>query len=131
MKRLALAPITLLVAVACAPASQSATGSGYPNLGSRDRNLITAEEIQTVRTGTAMDVVRRLRPQWLRKSRARRGGESPVVYVDGWPRGEPSALADIQIASIQDIRYLSAPDATQLYGIGHNAGVILVTLLKR
>ena len=109
---------TLLVTVACAPASHSTTGS-------RNQNLITAEEIQTVDAATAMDVVRRLRPNWLRFLGERVG--SPVVYLDGGRRGEPSTLAHILIDNVQDIRYLSAPDATQRYGTGHTAGAILVT----
>lgn len=108
----------MLLAVACASASQSGTAR-------RNRNVITAEEIQTVDASTAMDLVRRLRPSWLQFRGARVG--YPVVYLDGGRLGELSMLAQIQTEGVAEIRYLSASDATQRFGTGHSAGVILVT----
>ena len=106
----------VLLVTACATASQS---SDSPR---RQRNLITAEELQGINEVSVVAAVRRLRPQWLR---ARRGSE-PVVYVDDFRAGHIRALDRLSIPDIAELRYLSSSDATTRYGGGHEGGVILV-----
>ncbi len=107
----------VLLVTACAAASQS---SDSPK---RQRNLITAEELQAVNEVSAVAAVRRLRPQWVRTS-GRRG--EPVVYVDDFRAGHIEALDRLSIQDIAELRYLSASDATTRYGTGHEGGAILV-----
>lgn len=106
----------------------------------RQRNVITAEEIAT-RPGesNAYDLIRSLRPAWLRTRGVASGqvtgngmggvtDNAPIaVYVDGAKMGGPSVLRDIQADRIQELRYLSASDATMQYGTGNTAGAIQVT----
>jgi len=89
-----------------------------------DPDLITREQITMLDVTYAIDAVRQLRPRWLRS----RGGidEEPVVYVDAARRGGTRVLATITVENIEDIRYLSGPDATTRLGTGHRGGAILI-----
>ncbi len=107
----------VLLVTACAAASQS---SDSPR---RQRNLITAEELQAIDEVSVVAAVRRLRPQWLRTIGRR---SAPVVYIDNSRAGRIAALDNVSIENIAELRYLSASDATTRYGIGHDGGVILV-----
>ncbi len=108
---------TVVLVTACAAASQS---SDSPR---RQRNLITAEELQSINAISVVAAVRRLRPQWVRTSGRR---DEPVVYVDDFRAGHIAALDRLSIHDIAELRYLSASDATTRYGTGHDGGVILV-----
>ncbi|MDQ3698157.1 MAG: Plug domain-containing protein, partial [Gemmatimonadota bacterium] len=116
---------------ACA-ARQSADGPERAPAPRRvAHELITAAEIATApQAPNAYEVVQTLRPMYLHS----RGPVSirnsapayPVVYLDNMRLGELESLRTIPSASITQIRYLSASDATTRWGIGHPAGVILV-----
>lgn len=99
----------------------------------RHPDVISAEEIaERNDLQTAGDAVRRLRPAFLRV-RASGGPAStaePIrVYVDGIMVGEVSALTQIQVSIVKEIRKLSSSDATTRFGTGHTAGAILVTTI--
>ena len=72
--RTALLPFALL-AGACASASPEA------QVARRDRDVLTAEEIEEVPSLSAYEVVRRLRPAWLQD----RGAASVVGSIDRLP----------------------------------------------
>lgn len=114
----------LMTAGGCAAASQGSSSPG----GSRQ--LISEPEIEQSTATNAFDLVRRIRPQWLR-SRGQMSIERPsdvVVYVNGHPHGGSGALNDVHIQSIRQIQFLSAVEATQRFGTDHARGAILVTL---
>jgi hypothetical protein len=83
----------------------------------------------------AFSVVQQLRPQWLRS----RGVSSfrtsevdlPAVYLDEMRFGELAVLQNIPVAEIAEIRYISGPDATTLWGTGVSGGVIQVIRKRR
>jgi hypothetical protein len=87
-------------------------------------DVITQEEIAEVTAATAMDVVRRLRPAWLR---VRTGGDEAVVYIDRTRRGGLELLRSLVVEVVLEMRYMSPSDATTRFGTGHRGGVILVT----
>jgi hypothetical protein len=95
------------------------------------RNVITREEIQdrAPDAKTALDVVQRLRPQFLR-TRPSGSGQSrnvPVkVYVDGSARASTASLREIQSTAIVEIVYLDGRDATMEFGREHENGAIKV-----
>lgn len=99
----------------------------------RHPDIISAEEIAERKDlATAADAVRRLRPSFTRIRQY--GGPAstmdPIrVYVDGIRAGDVSALTNIQIAIVKEIRKLSAPDATTRFGTGHASGAIMVTTI--
>ena len=106
----------------------------------RRPNIISEEEIAALggQLQTALGIVQRLRPAMLRT----RGGNSSSqtdgntsmdavqgeiqVYLDNQKMGGLSALGDITLAQIREIRYMNASDATTLFGTGNSAGAIQI-----
>ncbi len=123
MRRIRL--ISLLAIVALASACASSGGSSGPR---RSRNRIVAAEVaELVGLSNALEVVQRLRPSWL-TPRGRSG--PPAIYRNDapWSR-DPSGLVNISIESIQEMRFLSAPDANMRWGTNVAGTVILVTTI--
>jgi hypothetical protein len=119
----------LLVVLAVSGCSRgSGTGAG----ARPSSDLLTQREIATVPAANAYEAVQRLRPAFLRpRSTATRTTEYAVVFLDGIRRGSPETLKTIPAAQIDEIRYLSATDATTRYGLNVSAGVLEVKLLGR
>jgi outer membrane cobalamin receptor len=122
MRRLAVL-VVLLGAAGCSAATQS---SG------QNRNVITAEEIEAINVSSAMDVIQRLHPEYLR-GRGRNSitsaeAQYPIVYVDGVRTGELEVLRSIPAHDVREIRFVTAADATTRYGTDHTGGVIEVTI---
>jgi hypothetical protein len=102
------------------------------------RNLITKEQIdEAVKKGatSTYDVILQLRRQWFRVRSdltAQTGVDSyapnrPAVYIDNNLMGDdPELLRQFKPESVQEIRFLSGPDATTLFGTGYPHGVIQV-----
>ncbi len=95
-------------------------------------NVLTAEDIRVVDVGNLYDVVRRLRPQWLRA----RGSASitsarateAVVYVAGVRQGDPRTLQNINVTRVSRVEFIDSRDATTRFGTGHLGGAIVVDL---
>ena len=88
-----------------------------------DRAAIDASNV----SGSAYDLVRTLRPGWLRvRGKATLG--YPRVYVDGLRRsGRPvDVLGDISVRLVQRVQYLTTQEATARFGTGHEHGALLV-----
>ena len=105
--------LTAVLAACASSGGGGGSGGGDRNLISTRRQLLASNQRQ----------VQRLRPQWLRS----RGGEVtdlPATFVDGRHFGDISQLSAFSTADILAIRYLSASDATTLYGTGYPGGVI-------
>ncbi len=121
MRRTRFLSLLALVILGSACASSGQPGQSRPR---RRSNLITAEELSGLSVSNAYEAVRRLRPAWL-QARGRSG--LPVVYRNNarWG-GDPRSLESIQINVINEMRFLSASDATTRYGTGFTGGVILV-----
>lgn len=105
---------------------------GAPDRPGRERHLITAQEINELNLSTAYDVVRHLRPEFLRSrgtmSLRNTRGEFAVVYINGMRAGGLDQLNAIRANDVDTIRYISASDATTRWGTGHTGGVIEVTV---
>ncbi len=122
-RRISYLVLLALLVSACASSGRSRS------LGAR--NLITRAEIESVNVSTAYEVVQQLRPHFL----SPRGQTSiqdpssslPVVYVNGVRYGTPDVLRSLRSMDVQEMRFLSASDATTRYGTGHVGGVIEVT----
>ncbi|MDQ7052280.1 MAG: hypothetical protein Q9P14_05110 [candidate division KSB1 bacterium] len=117
----------LLALCACA-----APRNGEQATGGRDRNLISLAEIQSSHASNAYDLIRELRPHWLRG----RGQKSikfasvayPVVYVNGNRHGSVQSLYNLTTDNITEIQFLDPGDATVRFGANHPSGAILVTM---
>jgi hypothetical protein len=119
----------LLVLGAC----QSAAGGG--GRAPSSRSSITEEELNDLPASTVFQAVQRLRPTWLRgRVTTVRGASSEryyaQVFVDGLHRGDLDVLNGMDVREVQEIRYLSASDATTRFGTGYPGGIIEI-LTKR
>jgi hypothetical protein len=120
-----------LLAVLAAVVIAGCTARGTEAAPRRDNTVITQDELQDARAINAYELVRALRPGWLRV----RGTttlsyrEQVIVYVNEVRMGGEDVLRQLRPEAIQSMRYLDEVNATARYGGGHSAGAILVTLL--
>ena len=131
---LATASLAACGATTGAPATTSSLRSGYE----RGRDRLEVAEIQGASAQTALDLVRKLRPEYLRIDGSRAvlgpaGGRSgaPVVYVDGNRWGGADALSAIPAYLVTEIRRVPAYEARTRYGLAADAPVIDVRLMRR
>lgn len=138
MKRLLLAlPLLALALAAAAPLSAQSAPK-------KDRHFITEEEVRGSSAQNVYDLVRNLRPQWLRTRgdnavRGPRSAASPtqtplgvdvpeiVVYMDGIRFGKDADLRGLSTGDIATLRFLDASSAGQRFGGAHPNGAILLT----
>jgi hypothetical protein len=126
MKKLLLA--TLLVAIAACSAGSGNKSSAAP----RDRNTLTAADIEKTGALDAFAAVQALRPNWLTKrgTTSFRAVEYIKIYLDGNLMGGPDQLRQITTNSVETIRYMDGLEATQRYGLDHGQGAVLVFTRK-
>jgi len=117
----------LVVASGCLPPT---TTSG-PDKG---RDVLTQEEIQTASpSGSALDLIRSLRPSWLQTNRGTRGlqqgarvrGDLPSFYLDGMEQSA-SDLQNVSAVAVQRAIFFSAREAQNRFGSGNENGAILI-----
>lgn len=113
----------------------SACYPGRANSGSgANPNLIGNWELANLSDLTALEAIRRLRPNWLRAGSrpsiaVETGGSSmPRVHLNGVPLQRLSELDQINAADIREMRFLNGTDATTRFGTGYMNGAILVTM---
>ncbi|MDB4877104.1 MAG: hypothetical protein JWM41_3550 [Gemmatimonadetes bacterium] len=125
----------LLTAAGCAASGPSGTAAGSAGGASsasvaHGGPVITQDELAGTSAQTAMDAIKRLRPNFL-TGRGAPSANSPdvgiVIYANGMRLGGPSALNDVLVQDIKQIQYLNASEATQRFGTGHPNGAILIT----
>jgi hypothetical protein len=113
--------LCLLIVSACA-------STGSTERGSLD--VVTRAEMDAVHAADAYALLQRLRPQFLRSrgsvSMRNSSDSDPLVYLNNVRHGGVMSLRDIQVTDIQEIRFISASDATTRWGTGHGSGVIMV-----
>jgi len=120
---------TLLFTACAAPKPGDEEYTASPKY---EENLISEIEIATSDATNAYDLIRKLRPHWLR-SRGRRSikypqASYPVVYVNQNRYGDINSLSALGKQNITEIRYLDAGDATTFLGTNHAGGAIMVTI---
>ena len=114
-------------ATACAAGGTASTPSNSPN-------VIEAEEIVSSSASNAYDLIRQVRPNWLRgrgASTSRGGTALPVVYLGSVRQGGVETLQGFATNGIATLRFVDAVSATTRYGDGHGGGVIEVVLRRR
>ena len=119
-------PTTLLfvaafgLATGLAACASGGSGERGPR---RDPNLITADELTDFNTVSALDAIRRLRPRWLQG----RGNLRPQLILDGARMSNlEDGLRSVQAASVREMRYLNASDATMRFGTNYMGGAVEV-----
>src|SRR4051812_19292010 len=122
--------LAAILAIACAPAATT-----KPSSAAKNPNFISREEVVAVMgdNDNAYDVIRRLRPSFLRTRGTSTMGLSGepvlVVYLDMVKVSGSSFtnLKAISAAQIRSIEYLNGIDATTRFGTDHGAGAILIS----
>jgi hypothetical protein len=110
------------VALGCASAGASKSSS-------KNDALILADEIENSHQPTLYDVVRAVRPMWLRPAPTaiQSGQDSGVsVYLDDQRAGGLDVLRQLPSSAAASIRYYSATEAQSRFGIGNLRGVIQI-----
>lgn len=123
MRALALSLALVLSVGACA-------STGSPGYAGSGPDVIGPEEVRAEedRTDNAYELVRRERPRWLRARGSSFSGDRPLprVILDGTDYGPAETLRDFRVSDIEEVRYMSASDATTRFGTGYMGGAILV-----
>lgn len=132
MRKLTVGISIALLSVSCASSgAPKPSESGAPTASSRDRSIITQEELKASSARDAHHAVQLLRPDWLR-SRGSVSMRDPTpagvtVYVDGQRYGGASSLEQFRLGSFKELRYYNGSEATSRWGTGHAGGVIYLT----
>ena len=130
--RIVLSSMLLLTLVLSGCASAAGSGRGGGNF-----NLITSELLREAEAEglNVYQIIERNRPQWFRAGRAATtlgfaagGAAFARVVLDGIPSGEIDDLRRLNTAAVESIEYMSASDATTLFGTGYSGGAILVRM---
>ena len=92
-------------------------------------NVLTLQELSESSAPNAYEIVRQLRPYWLRPRgpvSARNPSPEIPVYLDDVRIGAIRELERIPRTTIKEMRYYTASDATNRWGTGHARGAIAV-----
>ena len=117
-----------------APAGDDAAAAATTHLPRprRNANVITRDELSdpSLSGSTGLEAVRRLRPTFLtnRGAISLRDPNAGVVKVsiDGGTVGPLDDLDRVRTQEIRSIRYLSASDATQRFGVAANGSPVIL-----
>jgi len=129
--RLRLTPALFALAVLTACGGSTGTQTQTTR---RSSNIITSEEISSAQVTTLYDAVMRLRPHWLTSGTARGGGghtDEVQVYLESAHYGTIESLRQLPMDGVQEMRLLSAADATNRFGIGNTSGAIVVVMSRQ
>lgn len=128
MRTLILAAVVAMGAAWGCAGSGSSVGGPEPS----DRNRITRAELEDMPSINAHEAVTRLHREWLRGRagtiRSQTGRNYPEVFVNGRPYGPVDVLLQFGTDQLEEIRFISASDATTRYGTGYPAGIIELIL---
>ena len=118
---------TLLCVLLCWAASCASAGGSHQ--ASSNDSLITAEEIENSHQPTLYDVIRALRPNWLRSTptAVRSDVDSGLsVYLDTQRAGNIDILRQMPSTAAASLHFYSASEAQSRFGLGNLHGVIQV-----
>jgi hypothetical protein len=117
----------LLTSLAACAANRGAQGP------STNTSLITLQEIEDSHQPNLFDVVRAVRPMWLRQfSTAVQNSQNTgvSVYVDNQRVGGLEVLRDMTTTTATSLRYYTASEAQSRFGLGNLQGVIQVNTAR-
>jgi hypothetical protein len=126
-------PIFWAIVLAAVAASACGGLGGRRQISSRERALITTQELSALNVNNAYDAVLQLRPMWLSPA-GRRSSRLPteiVVAHNNAYFGPVSSLRTFEIEAIKELRYLdSAQAGAFLTGLGSRQveGAIVVVV---
>ena len=128
--RVAVALFVSLVSItplACKSAQSTEQDAGGTNTSSMTDILAAEIEKAGLEGLTAMEVVQRLRPSFLRNSVGAGRYAGLAVTVNGGQMDDVGGLAKIHASDVESIRYFTATQAGLRFGFRVSGPVILVT----
>lgn len=96
-------------------------------------DVIKIEQIREQLASNAYDLIRKLKPQWLR-SRGHRSihfnktAPYATVYVNDSKHGDIDSLSSIPAEHIKEIRFMNAGEAASRFGLNHSSRRLRVTV---
>ena len=120
----------LLFSAACAARSPSTESPGP----TANRDFILRDEIDRGQWANSFELIRNVRPQWLRvRGRDTITGDPGEVQVvlDNVRLGNIDALRALPVSGITYYQWLDGISASQLWGTGYGNGAILVSTRPR
>ena len=126
---------SLMIALLLTPAACASrpVGSESP-AGSSRREFIVREELNRGQWPNAYEMVRNLRPQWLRVRGPDTINGTPggvQVVLDDVRLGGTDALRNIPLSGIVYLQWLDGITASQRWGTGFGNGVVFVSTRPR
>lgn len=120
MRRFALTPALLCLAVACTHPSSA--------IGNVNSAVITRDEIESSHAVSVLDAISRLRPYYL----GSRGRSSinldpqthAMVFLNDQEYGDLTVLRNLNANDVEEIHYFSGSQAVQKFGAQYGGGVI-------
>jgi hypothetical protein len=94
-----------------------------------DPERLTREEMLEAHFTNVYDAVASLRPAWLTVRGTDSFGQTSQVWVyfDQTRLGGVDELGSVMVNSVVWVRHYNGVDATMRWGVGHSAGVILIS----
>lgn len=124
---------SVLVAMCAVLAACASGGTGSTSGTRSSADRLGTAELEENAGLDLLTLIQQRRPRWLTaRARATFAGPTEVsVVIDGVPQmGSAGLLRSIRCAEVQDVRYLSASDATTKFGTDMVGGAIVVTLKR-
>lgn len=121
----------LLTTMAAAVVLTGCGGGGSTRSSRGSSDVLTAAEMEPLAGRDLYTAVERMRPRWLqtRLAQTTEGVHAVSVIVNGLRQdGGPELLKAYMAVDVQEVRFLSARDATTTYGLQMMSGAIVVTL---
>jgi len=114
----------------CATAGAGGGGGIDSRPVSRSTNVLTRAEIaeRAPTARTVLEAIRLARSSWLRPAGfvGFRPGSGIVTYIDNIRLGDVNSLDQIDLSTVHELRFFSAPEATTRWGTGNAEGAIEV-----
>lgn len=141
-------PHVLITVIALTIGSLPLEAQGKARIA-RDRNMISTEEIRASSASNAYDLVKTLRPAWLRTRgystlqtttipNPLEGGTIDVmaapqimVYIEGVRQGDQESLRNVELGDVASLVFLDSNAATLRYGTGNTHGAIVIEKIRR
>lgn len=127
-------PAVLLALTMTLGGCSSGPSAGGPPTVRRSPNAIAQAELAdpSVNMLTIYDAIQQLRPSWFRSPRAvsvSSGSNGPAVMIND-SFSSVDQLRGMRATEVSRVEYMSAADATTLYGTGYANGLIKVTTTR-
>lgn len=127
MRHARLLLVALLVAATGCASAGSGDGVRRP---SRQQNMLSQEEIRDSQYTNLHDVVRALRPNWLRtRGQISIGDPSAgqvVVYLNGVQAGGADYLRQVSAREVLSLEYLNETQASARFGLKQAGGAAII-----